>query len=199
MSRINKTAGFTVIELLIVVVVVAVTALLAMPSFREMILNNRMVSQTNLITSMVSYARSEAAKRPDVFITVCPTDDMASCNGSSSWEGGWIVMLDADGDRVNDAGDGDSVLYTMGSLEGGNTLRVSGLTNAAYVQFSGNGDPVPPSLGAAAAGTFTVCDSRGAEFANGVVVMESGQTRVARDQDGDDISNAHDGNNISCP
>lgn len=199
MSNARKNKGFTIIELMVVVIVLAVTVAFAVPSFREMILNNRMASQANLITSLVSFARSEAAKRPNATITTCPSANLTSCSASSSWEIGWIVFLDVDGDRTVDAGDGDAVLYTMGPLSGGNTLRVAGLTNAAYVQFFGNGEPVPPSLGAAASGTFTLCDSRGVAFSRSVVVMESGQTRLARDTDGDGTANNHAGNNVSCP
>ncbi|SFM60513.1 GspH/FimT family pseudopilin [Marinobacter zhejiangensis] len=199
MLTVKKNAGFTVIELLTALFVLAVAVSLAVPSFRQMIQNNRMASQINLVTSLVSFARSEAAKRPNVVITTCPSADLATCAASANWEQGWVIFVDIDGDRVVDAGDGDAVLYTAGPISGGNTLRVSGLTNTNYVQFFGNGEPVPPSLGAGASGTFTLCDSRGAEVSRNVVVMESGQTRLARDTNGDGIPNNHAGNNVSCP
>lgn len=195
-----KNNGFTVIELMLTIAVIAVVATLAIPSFQTMIMNNRLSSQVNEITSLVSFARSEASKRPDARITLCPSNDGATCSGGAPWETGWIAMLDVDGDQTVDAGDGDRVLRVGEPLAGGNTFRISGFGGNAFIQFDGSGQPVSPGTLGAVDGTLVVCDSRGDELARGVVVMVSGQTRLARDENNSGTVNLHGGgNDATCP
>lgn len=197
-STTNK--GFTVIELMLTIAVLAVVVTFAIPSFQAMVMNNRLSSQVNEITSLVSFARSEASKRPDARVTLCPSNDGASCSGGGAWEAGWIAMLDVDGDQTLDAGDGDRVLRVGEPLSGGNTFRVSGFAGNAFIQFDGSGQPVSPGVLGTVDGSLVVCDSRGDEFARGVVVMVSGQTRLARDENNSGTVNLHGGgNDVTCP
>ncbi|OUS74265.1 type II secretion system protein GspH [Pseudoalteromonas sp. A601] len=58
-----KTTGFTLVELMIVVGIVAIMALLAFPSFSQQIMQDRVVTTANQLNSVYKYARSEAVKR----------------------------------------------------------------------------------------------------------------------------------------
>ncbi|TVP55395.1 MAG: prepilin-type N-terminal cleavage/methylation domain-containing protein [Halomonadaceae bacterium] len=55
--------GFTLVELMIVVLLVAVVAAIAVPNFRQLVENNRISAGTNSIVSTLSYARSEALRQ----------------------------------------------------------------------------------------------------------------------------------------
>lgn len=57
-----KQRGFTVIELMVVVVVVAIMATLAGPSFVEMLDRRRLVNQTEAIAELLQLAKLEALK-----------------------------------------------------------------------------------------------------------------------------------------
>lgn len=199
MTLARSNRGFTLVELLVAIVILGIVLGFAVPSFQTMIMNNRITSQINEATSLISYARSEASKLPDVTITICPSTDGSSCANTGSWEGGWIVMRDADGNRTLDAD--DEIIRVFQGLGGGNTLRVSGLSSSGgtYIQFAGNGYPVPESMGASPVGTISICDSRGAGEAKAIVVSVSGQTRLARDSGNDGVLNDHNGTNMSCP
>jgi len=191
----NKSAGFTIVELMLTLVILSIVLGIGLPNFMEFIKNNRLISQINQTTSMLAFARSEAAKRPNTTITLCgssnTTDATPACN-TSNWESGWIIFDDQDSDRVIDAS--DQLLQVGNPLAGGNTLRSSGFTNSGYVQFDADGTPDSQ-------GTLTLCDDRGTSKAKAVIISIAGQTRLASDQDGDDIVNNHSGSgsNVTCP
>lgn len=198
MFGIRRSSGFTLLELLITITILAIVATVAIPSFREMVLNNRLAAQTNEVSSLISFARSEASKLRDGVVTVCASNDSASCSGSSEWEHGLIVFRDNDMNAA--VGGTDQLLKVNGSLAGGNLLRIRDMTSdgGSYVQFDSKGFP-RASATDETAGTFIICDSRGAAEARAVSINFSGQANLARDTDADGILNDHKSNNISCP
>lgn len=185
--------GFTLIELMIVLTIAGVLMAMGAPSFTATVQDNRLRSQTYDFSSLMAYARSEAAKRPNTTVTVCPASTLtetSSCSNVSTWELGWIVLSDVNGNRSFDAG--DQVLKVSQALSGGNTLRATGFNALNYIQFDDEGVP-------SAAGTFTLCDSRGTAKARAVVISIAGQTRFAVDEDNNDIVNDHATDNVTCP
>ena len=67
--------GFTLLELMVAIAVLAILATVGVPSFRELIQNNRVVTQTNELVSALNFARTEAIKRGrDVELVVTQVD-----------------------------------------------------------------------------------------------------------------------------
>lgn len=66
MSRPRDSAGFTIIELMLVVTLVAIFAAIALPSFTTTITNSRLQSSNNELASLVQYARSTAVQNNQV-------------------------------------------------------------------------------------------------------------------------------------
>lgn len=184
--------GFTIIELMLTIMVAAVVLSLGVPSFLESIRNNRMASQTNILLSSINFARSEAVKLGNATVTMCGSTNQATCN-TSNWESGWIIFRDVNGNGTFDSST-DTLLRVQEALTGGNTLRTSGFAAATHVQFRNRGE-------IASAGSFMLCDSRGAGKAKGIAINISGQARSASDDDAtpDHIVNIHDGSNLTCP
>lgn len=97
--------GFTLIEVLIVMIVVAVVASIGLPGLNRMLEGNRLTGDTNRLVSSLYAARSEAVKRgANVFIC---TRNLAGddCDGGQYWTDGWIVFADDDNNGAVSAGE----------------------------------------------------------------------------------------------
>jgi type IV fimbrial biogenesis protein FimT len=55
--------GFTLLELMVTVAVLAILLTVGVPSFRDLIQNNRVTTQTNELVTALNFARAEAVKR----------------------------------------------------------------------------------------------------------------------------------------
>lgn len=196
----QKVSGFTLLELMVTIIILAIVVSFAVPSFRQTVLESRIGSQINEFSGVIALARSEATKLQGGVVSVCSSTDGAACNGGASWDQGWILFRDVDADGVIDNGV-DQLIKVGSVLGGGNTARVSGLSSndGTLIQFSSRGFPLPATVGSSAAGTLSVCDSRGAGDARAIVVGVSGQVRLARDENGDGIVDDHNGASVTCP
>ena len=58
----GRSPGFTLIELLVVLAVLAILVTIAIPSFQNIIRDNRVTAQSNELTALISYARSQASQ-----------------------------------------------------------------------------------------------------------------------------------------
>lgn len=73
--------GFTVIELMVTVAIIAIIAAIAAPSFTQLILRNRLTSSVNELVATFQLARMDAV-RSNARTDVCPTTNGTACSGS---------------------------------------------------------------------------------------------------------------------
>ena len=134
--------GFTLIELMVTVAVLAILLTIAIPNYQMFVMNSRMASQTNDLITALSLARSEAVKRA-ANVTVCASSDGATCTGG--WAAGWIVR-DAAG----------TPLRVQQALGGASTLA-GGADVASTITFTASGRTTIPVIATAASTTLTLC------------------------------------------
>jgi len=88
----NKQSGFTLIELMVVISILAILLGIGVPSFRATIEGNRITTVANDLVGALQFARSEAVKR-GTNVTLCSSNDQATCSGG--WVNGWVARNEA--------------------------------------------------------------------------------------------------------
>lgn len=98
--RLSK--GFTLVELMVTIAVVAILATIAFPSFQSTLRSNRIATAGNEMTGLLSLARSEAVRNKRGG-GVCGSSTGTSCD--NSWGSGMLAWADLNGDGAYQAGE----------------------------------------------------------------------------------------------
>lgn len=160
-SQRRSIRGFTLIELMMTILVLATILLLAVPGYRSFVNSNRLTAQANELVSDFSMARSEAGARSRQ-VQACIAASSTSCaTTGSDWAAGRIVWVDTNGNGSLDA-PGEIIKYVP-PLDGGVTLVASGPSNTASLIFQPYGGVTGGSTW-----TFKLCvpgDTKGRQVA----------------------------------
>ncbi len=100
-GRRRRASGFTLVELAITVVVLAVLVGMSIPLFTGLINSNRLTGNANELVAAIQIARSESIRR-NARTTICQSADQLTCTSAAVWRG-WIMFSDIDNDGVVDA------------------------------------------------------------------------------------------------
>ena len=143
--------GFNVLELMVGIAVLGILLGLGVPSFTQIIRDNRVVADTNELVVALSFARSEAVKRgmpTAVCARTAPTTDVCRTGTENDWSSGWLVFADMAGTAgVIDVG--DEILQRFDAAPAGVTI----LTNdRPVVGFAATGLPPTGAIDT----TFTI-------------------------------------------
>ncbi len=173
--------GFTLTELLVVVVLLSVLATLALPPARKLVLDHRIWTLQHRLHASLNLARNSALHSGSP-VVVCATDGNGACDGGSTdWNHGWMVFEDpawlgacrpdATGNRCRD-GQG-RILRIQAPVDG---FRIVTNRNVSRrVRFN------PRGMSYGYTGRFTFCDTNGDGFQRGLVVPNTGRIRTANE------------------
>lgn len=121
--------GFSLIELMVVISIIAIIAGIGAPSFRNLTLDNRLSSTANNLLGSLRIARSEAAtQRTGITVCAANTDKTACADpDSTDWTAGAMLMR------------GNEVIRVIPAAASGLTIASS----HAKVEFRPNGTITP--------------------------------------------------------
>ena len=117
-------SGFTLLEVLTVITIVAVLMALGVPSYQYVTSANRISGEINALLGDMQYARSEAIKEGQT-VSVCSSTNATTCSGSTAWQSGWIVFTDVNGTGAVDS-PSDTILRVQRAFPMGDTFNASG-------------------------------------------------------------------------
>lgn len=148
----KRATGFTIIEMMMVLAIVAVLAAIGIPSFNTTIKNNRLVAASNEMVGAINFARMEAVRRGSRV-------HFGAGNGSV----GWVVWVDGAGGTIN-------------TWDAGEEIRVWS-NPAASVSINYNGTTFVFFNGTGLVNTTAdveICDDRTGETGSEINLMGSG-------------------------
>jgi type IV fimbrial biogenesis protein FimT len=157
--------GFTLIELMVTLMVLAILIGIAVPSYRDASLSSRLTAYANDLVASTQLARSEAIKRNSP-VRLCASEDGATCAVDVDWNVGWIVITS-----------GDAVLQRQEPVSAEfRFIEAGGATELVF----------PAAVVGVTPASFTVCRADPVGNQERVVtVTASGSASVARTEEGD--------------
>ncbi len=146
----RHSMGLTLIELMIVLIIVAIVGGAGISSMYRMTVNNKITTQTNELIADINFTRSEAIKQGKRIAMLCQG---AACQDADpSWNGGWVIFEDINGNGILDIDQNESVLREHDAID--NNIQIN-FNNDDIIIYNANGRI------AGTAGTFTLRDLNG--------------------------------------
>ena len=161
-----NNSGFTLIESMISISVMLLLGGMAFGTI-TFIRDYQTVSDINDLLTDLYFSRTEALKR-NATITLCRSNDGATCIRTNDWENGWIIFTDNNRNRVVD--EEDEILRTSNGLDHVGSLTL-GSGYYHYIMFASTGAAYPRN-------TFKVC--RPGTQPRAIILYASGRARVSR-------------------
>ncbi len=129
-------SGFTLVELMVTIAVLAILLAIGIPAFASLIASNRLTSATNELIASLQTARTEALRR-NARVTLCPAAPSATaCSGA--WRDGWMAFVDQTPGNTPGPESAADILFRGGPLPTG-IVAVANAPLSSYVSFTADG------------------------------------------------------------
>ena len=183
----TKQQGFTLIDLLLALGIMAITFGVAIPSFSDLVNRNRIESESAQLKTTLQLARKTAITEHKK-VTVCPTLDENSC--TKDWSDGYMAFIDLDEDRILD-GD-EKVLYQGDIRHDDISLRWKAFGRRSSLQWHETGITNHQN------GSFEFCFREQPKLSRALIITKAGRIRKSKDKNNDGIHENSRGKNLSC-
>lgn len=166
--------GFTLLEALVVVAVLAVLLGLAVPGLTGVRERQQLQAQAEDFWSSLMLARAQALLHQQ-HVTVCASSTAGACDAAALWHAGWLVFVDA-----NRNGQREAVERVLQQRAGSPAaVRITGNSTVNRLIGYGAEGRSESLTGAFQAGTVTVC-AAGQSAGWQVVVNAVGRPRLEK-------------------
>lgn len=155
MSRKKSTgrfvsSGFTLIEIMVTIAIVAILSMMAAPSLTESIENGKVKTLSTELTAALYLTQSEAVKR-GIQVSIRPQQ-----TSSNEWQTGWDIFSDLNANGTKDAS--DELIQTHTITTEGLTLISANSVFATWLGFLPSGAAVGAN---GISGGFRICRADG--------------------------------------
>jgi type IV fimbrial biogenesis protein FimT len=161
----DRQSGFTLIELMVAIAVVAILLAIALPSFQASMRSNRVATSSNEMLASLSLARTEAIRGLGA-AGVCATTDGTTCASTTDWASGWIIWRDDRG------ADGVVARTVVRYIQPKQRMAISGPTDGIQFTTQGRSQTGATNVGVAASDATSV--------ARCIRLNTSGQSRITQ-------------------
>jgi type IV fimbrial biogenesis protein FimT len=131
--------GFTIIELMVTLAVLAIVLGIAIPSFNSQIQRNGSLGLGEEFISALNFARTEAIKRRAP-VSICASNaDVDACDGTD-WSNGWIIFVDEEQPETSSDIDPKETLRQWNDIDPRAAMTVTRNANAiSFIRFNARG------------------------------------------------------------
>lgn len=180
---ISKQKGVTLLEMMMTIAIVAIVLTVVAPSIQSLLIKNRVVADTNELSSVIQFARNVAIDE-QANTVICPSADFQNC--SVNWNNPKIVFIDDNNNASRETSEALIVATQQASAEN----VISG--PSTIISFDGSG---------AANNTFSIklCHSSDtAGYARQLDINLQGRVKLSQDSDQNGIHEDSEGVQLDC-
>jgi len=105
---IRISRGFTQIELMIAIAILAIVTAVAMPAVGSFLQRNTLLGASNSLITGLNFTRSQAVTGNQRIIMCASSNihiDAPVCDGGNQWQRGWLIYADANQNNQRDIGE----------------------------------------------------------------------------------------------
>ncbi len=182
----TKSNGFTIIELMVGIAIVAILSIVALPSLNNFTIGMRVDNEISQLHRLVLTARNSAINMQQNVI-LCPLDGINCTAGK--WDQELSVFIDVNNNGTYESAV-DTLLKVKNEISDGDTLIYAGNSN---LTFNPTG-----RITANAVTAFNYCPKDHDDMSRSITISLSGRPYQSSDTDDDGKDEDRDNNEISC-